>query len=329
MKWISGRRGSGSDERGGHDFHYRLQIERRHGGWVDPVHRGSGALVDGCHGVVRASEEELAAVAVQIMERSGGSWRNCRVVFVSGQRGTGEVLRDEDVFGVVAQKESVFVPGPAHPGFVPSDQPPFEPQPQPQPRTLDGAPRQHHGLADRQIVECGSCRTDITVRLAERGAVLVPAPENLRGTALMCGLCCRLLCVDCLVPVVDLPFDPRYSTCDRCGGVVGPVPEAAAQAAGTDTPPLPSRTFADHSATEVIDCVVACRRTGLRADRTVQYVLDELRREHGDPAHPFAASLERLAYGTAGPALYQESMESDEVAIVDAILRRLADALRN
>jgi hypothetical protein len=78
----------------------------------------------------------------------------------------------------------------------------------------------------------------------------------------------------------------------------------------------------------VIDHVVACRQAGGQENRTISYILDELRREYGHPAYPFAASLERLAYGTAGPPLYQESMEPDEVEIVDQILRRLAgDAL--
>ncbi|MFF3129226.1 tetratricopeptide repeat protein [Streptomyces sp. NPDC057908] len=306
--------------------HYRLQVERRLGGWANPVHRQTGALVDGCHGVVDASEGELAAIAAQIMERAGGSWHNCRVVFVAGHRRQDEVLRDDEVFGIVAQGDRVLVPGPAHPGFAPATQPPFGPQPRP----LGNKPWKDHGLVNRQVVECGSCRGDITVRLAGQDAVLISTPENMRGTAHICGGCGRLLCVDCLVPAVDLAFGSILPKCDRCGENVGPLQAADGQATIFGSPVTNSRTYADHTATEVIDRIVECRRADRHQDRTVQYILDELRREYGHPAYPFAASLERLAYGTAGPALYQESMEPEEAEIVDAVLQRLAgNALRD
>ncbi|MFE4800435.1 tetratricopeptide repeat protein [Streptomyces sp. NPDC056708] len=306
--------------------HYRLQVERRSEGWANPVHRQTGALVDGCHGVVDASEGELAAIAAQIMERAGGSWHNCRVVFVAGHRRQDEVLSDDEVFGIVAQGDRVLVPGPAHPGFAPATQPPFGPQPRP----LGNKPWKDHGLVNRQVVECGSCRGDITVRLAGQDAVLISTPENMRGTAHICGGCGRLLCVDCLVPAVDLAFGSILPKCDRCGENVGPLQAADGQATIFGSPVTNSRTYADHTATEVIDRIVECRRADRHQDRTVQYILDELRREYGHPAYPFAASLERLAYGTAGPALYQESMEPEEAEIVDAVLQRLAgNALRD
>ncbi|MFF8595802.1 hypothetical protein ACF061_31030 [Streptomyces sp. NPDC015220] len=291
------------------------------------AHRQTGALIDGSYGVVDTSEGELGAVAAQIMERSGGSWNNCRVVFVSGPRRPDEVLRDEEVFGVITQGDRTLVPGPAHPGFASAPQLPLGPQPRP----LGNEPWKDHGLADHQVVECGSCRIDVTVRLvAGQGGVLVSTPENMRGTASICGGCGRLFCVDCLVPVVDLPYEPRRPRCDRCGDIVGPLQAADGQATSFGPSVMNSRTYADHTAAEVIDHVVECRRAGRREDRTVQYILDELRREYGHIAYPFAASLERLAYGSAGPSLYQESMEPEEVEIVDAILERLAgNSLRN
>jgi hypothetical protein len=301
-------------------YHYRLQVERRFGGWVNPVDRRTGAIVDGCHGVVDASESELAAIAEQVMECSGASWFHCRVAFVTGCRRQDEVLRDDEVFGMVAQDGRVFVPGPAHPGFAAGTQPSFGPQPKP----LGDKPWKDHGLANGQVVECGSCRTDITVLLAQPGAILLSTPENMRGTASICGVCGRLLCVDCLTPAVDLPFDPRLPKCDRCGANAGPLQMADGQATDSDSLVTISRTYADYPAAEVIDRVVTCRRAGRREDRTVQYILDELRREYGHPAYPFASALERLAYGTAGPPLWQEGMEPDEVQVVDAILQRLA-----
>jgi hypothetical protein len=335
VKWLRGRGSSTPDDRQEHDapvpgeprtatYHYRLQIERRFGGWVNPVDRRSGAIVHGCHGVVDAAESELAAFAGQVIERFGAGWSSCRVVFVVGPRGPHEVLRDDEVFGIVAHGDRVFVPGPAHPGFAAGTQPPFGSLPKP----LGEEPWKDHDLADGQVVECGSCRTDISVRLARQGAILVSTPENMRGTALICGGCGRLLCVDCVIPAVDLPFEPRHPTCDRCGEVAGPVQAADGQPTSLGSPVTITRTFADHTAAEVINHVVACRQAGGQENRTIRYILDELRREYGHPAYPFAASLERLSYGTAGPPLYQESMEPDEVEIVDQILRRLAgDAL--
>ncbi|MER7848873.1 hypothetical protein ABTZ03_33605 [Kitasatospora sp. NPDC096077] len=291
---------------------------------MNPVDRRTGAMVDGCHGMVEAAEGELVTIAEQVMARSGGSWHRSRVVFVAGPRSQDAVLRDDEVFGVVAQGDGVLAPGPAHPGFASGERPQFGPQPRPP----SSEPETDHGLADRQTVECGSCRTDITVRLVQPGAVLLSTPENIRGTALICGGCGRLLCVDCLVPAVDLPFEPRRPSCDRCGETVVPLQATAGQATSFGPQAANARTYADRTAAEVIDHVVGCRRAGRREDRTVRYILDELRREYGHPSYPFAASLERLAYGTAGPPLYQESMEPDEVEVVDAILRRLAgDAL--
>ncbi|WP_028923147.1 hypothetical protein [Pseudonocardia acaciae] len=198
-------------------FHYRLQVERRFGGWVNPVDRRTGAIAYGCDGVVDASEGELAAIAEQVMERYGAGWASRRVVFALGHRRHDEALRDNDVFGVVAEGGGL-VPGPAHPRFVPGTPPSFGPQPRP----LGAKPWKDHGLANGQVVECGSCRADITVRLMDESAIFVSTPENLRGTALICGRCGRLMCVDCAIPVVDLPFDPRQPTCDRCGERVSP-----------------------------------------------------------------------------------------------------------
>jgi hypothetical protein len=306
---------------------------------VNPVDHRTGAIIDGCHGIVEATEDDLAAIGATVMERSGGSWVNCRVVFAVGARGPDEALKDEDVFGIVTQREHVFVPGPAHPRCLPGRRP-FDPQPTP----LGERPWQDHGLTDHQMVECGSCGADITVYLSKPGAVLLATKENMRSSALVCGRCGRLLCIDCLSPAIDLSFE-RILTCDRCGANVGwpaapdgAVPTSAPRpmratkhevtenvtAAAPPPPPVEqARKYADHTATEVIDSVIACRRAGHGHDQTVEYILDELRREYGHPAYPFAASLERLAYGTAGPPLYQESMEPDEVEVVDTILRRL------
>lgn len=338
MKWLRNRAPAPTT------YHYRLQAERRLGGWVNPVDHRTGVIVDGCHGIVEATENDLAAIGAAVLERSGGSWVNCRVVFAVGARGPDEVLKDEDVFGIVTQPEHLFVPGPAHPRCPPGTRP-FDPQPTP----LGERPWQDHGLVDHQMVECGCCGADITVYLSQPGEIVLATKENTRSSALICGGCGRLLCVDCLSPAIDVPFADLL-TCDRCGANVGPpaapegsVPTSAprpmrarkyevtenvtaattASATASARPVEHARKYADHTATEVIDCVIACRRAGLGHDRTVQRILDELRREYGHPAYPFAASLERLAYGTAGPPLYQESMEPDEVDVVDTIVRRL------
>ena len=92
--------------------------------------------------------------------------------------------------------------------------------------------------------------------------------------------------------------------------------------AAEDTPDS-KRSYAGLTAAELIDRVVQCRQAGRREDQSVHVILNELRRSYGHPAYPFAASLERLAFGTYGPALFQESMEPDEVQIVDTILERL------
>jgi len=314
LKWIRGHSPPTTA------YHYRLQVERRFGGWGNVLDRRTGAIVDGCHGVVETSETGLAAVAERVMAGPGAGWSRCRVVFVTGHRRQDEALQDDEVFGIVAMGDNAFVRGPAHPGFVPGTQPSIGPQP----TQLGKKPWLDHGLVDRQVVECGACRRDITVRLAEKGAILISTTENMRGMALICGGCGRLLCAECsAAPVVDLPFDPHHPSCDRCGETVGPLGAPEGQVASVGSPVENARTYADHTAAEVIDRVTECRRAGRREDRTVQYVLDELRREYGHPAYPFANSLERLAYGTAGPPLYQESMEPDEVAVVDAILQRL------
>jgi hypothetical protein len=85
-----------------------------------------------------------------------------------------------------------------------------------------------------------------------------------------------------------------------------------------------SKKYAGYPAAELIHHVVECRQAGRPEDPTVANILADLRREYGHPAYPLAASLERLAFGTSGPPIFPESMESDEVAVVDEILRRLA-----
>lgn len=305
-------------------YHYRLQVERRFGGWVSPADRRTGAIVAGCYGDVEAPEGDLAGIAGQVMERSGAGWSRRRVVFVSGSRGQHEALRDDEVFGIVADAGGTLALGPAHPGFVPGTRPSFGPQPQP----LGSEPWKDHGLADRQLVECGSCRAEVTVRLVEGGTVFFGTVENMRGAALICGGCGRILCADCALAAVGRPFE-RPATCDRCGGKVGPLQAPDGQATRDDPatssglPVEDARTYAGCTAAEVAEHVVACRQARRHGDRTVQRILDELRREYGHPAYPFAASLERLAYGTAGPPLYQESMEPDEVQLIEAIMQRL------
>jgi hypothetical protein len=298
-------------------YTYRVQVERRSGGWVNLADRDTGAIVDGFHRVVDdASEGDLGGIAEQVMERLGGTWRNCRVVFFTGHRRQDEILRDDEVFGMVTQGQRVLIPGPAHPGNAPSAQPAFGSQPRP----VGKEPWLEHGLVHGQVVECGACRSEITVRLVQKGVSLIGTPDNMRGTALICGDCGRLLCVDCVLPVVDGPFEPQRPTCDRCGGIVGPLgtPDGQGTSQG-----ISQASYAGRTAAELIDRVVACRRVGRREDQVVREVLNTLRRAYGHPAYPFAASLERLAFGTAGPPLFQESMEPDEVEIVDTILQRL------
>lgn len=242
MRWITRRGSPKPDNRKDHDrplsrdtqqapastatYHYRLQVERRVGGWANPTDRETGAIVDGCYGLVEATEGELAAIADRVMERSGGSWRSCRVVFVTGPRRQDELVRDDEVFGIVAQDDHVLAPGPAHPGFTPGSHPSFGPQPRP----LGAKPWKDHGFTDSQVVECGSCRGDITVRLVREAVVLVATAEKLRGTALICQGCGRLHCSDCLVAPGGLPYEPRRMTCDRCGEAVGPLQAADGQA---------------------------------------------------------------------------------------------------
>ncbi|MFD0342189.1 hypothetical protein ACFVH0_26540 [Streptomyces sp. NPDC127117] len=83
------------------------------------------------------------------------------------------------------------------------------------------------------------------------------------------------------------------------------------------------RSYAGLTADQLIDRVVLCRRAGRTEDPGLRVVLDGLRRDYGHEACPFAASLERLAHGTHGPALFQEGMQPDEVEIVSRILERL------
>jgi hypothetical protein len=87
---------------------------------------------------------------------------------------------------------------------------------------------------------------------------------------------------------------------------------------------LGSRSYAGLTAAELTDLVARHRQSSHPPETAVRRVLEELRREYGHPAYPFAASLERLAFGTAGPPLYQESLEPDEVDVIDGILHRLS-----
>ncbi|WP_412537757.1 hypothetical protein R8Z50_17995 [Longispora sp. K20-0274] len=85
-----------------------------------------------------------------------------------------------------------------------------------------------------------------------------------------------------------------------------------------------NRTYAGLTARQLTDRVVECRRSGGR-DPGLRAILDELRDDYGHVGYPFAASLEHLAFGAYGPALFDESMDPDEVAIVKDALLRLAD----
>jgi hypothetical protein len=102
-----------------------------------------------------------------------------------------------------------------------------------------------------------------------------------------------------------------------------PAAEDAADTAGSLSTLDSRRSYAGLTAAELIDRVVQCRQACRCEDRSLRVILDELRRAYGHHAYPFAASLERLAFGTHGPALFQESMEPAEVKIVNAILERL------
>jgi hypothetical protein len=87
--------------------------------------------------------------------------------------------------------------------------------------------------------------------------------------------------------------------------------------------PVDQRSYAGLTAAQLIDHVVQCRQAGRREDPSLRAILDDLRRAYGHPSYPFAASLERLAFATHGPALFQETMEPDEVEIVNTIWERL------
>ncbi|MGH3382811.1 MAG: hypothetical protein ACRDP6_49610 [Actinoallomurus sp.] len=127
------------------------------------------------------------------------------------------------------------------------------------------------------------------------------------------------------LPPHSLARSPIHSlSVDGARRVVAVVPASE----GTPTPsaPNPQRSYAGLSAADLIVQVVRCRQAGRREDPSLRVILDELRRAYGHPAYPFAAALERLAFGTHGPALFQESMEPDEVMIVTAIMERLTGA---
>lgn len=223
-------------------YHYRLQVQRRSGGWVNPVDRWTGAISAGCFGAFNGSEGELAAVAERVMERFGAGWSSRRVVFVLGEREQHEILRDDEVFGIVADGDGVFTPGPAHPGFVPGTGTSFGSQPRQRARE----PWKEHGLADGQIIECGSCRSDITVRLVEPGVIVLSTVENMRGTAVICGSCGRLLCVDCVGRTVELTAEERETRlfrprCDRCGEKVNHLQAADDQVASGGPATGPAR----------------------------------------------------------------------------------------
>ncbi|WP_328941373.1 hypothetical protein OG259_06730 [Streptomyces sp. NBC_00250] len=107
------------------------------------------------------------------------------------------------------------------------------------------------------------------------------------------------------------------------------VPVAVAEALGLDRPASladrrPGRSYAGLTADQLVVRVVLCRRASRTEDPELLVVLDELRRDYGHHACPFAASLERLAYGTHGPALFQEGMQPDEAEIVGRILEQLS-----
>ncbi|MFA1551863.1 hypothetical protein [Actinomadura chokoriensis] len=108
-------------------------------------------------------------------------------------------------------------------------------------------------------------------------------------------------------------------TDDRCTFMLD---ESPAQPAGG----RPGRSYGGLTSTELVDAVVMCRLARRREDPVLRRALDGLRQACGHPSCPLAAALERLAFGTHGPALFQEGLEPDEVEIIDTILQRLADA---
>ncbi|MFD7780014.1 hypothetical protein [Streptomyces sp. NPDC059753] len=308
-------------------------MERRHGGWVNLLDQ-AGALADRHQGVVEARESDLASLAWQIIERLGGTWAGCRVVFFAGDRRQNQSLHEGDVFGIVGMGERQLVSGPAHPEC--------------------GRPTEPNGsggdsLADGQLVECGACRNEVTVRQVPERTMVLSTPETLRGTALNCQRCGRILCIDCVFPVVDIPVEPQHPQCDRCGGDVGSVGEQSCQitiqgtrrqTAQSVSPPsrppsrprqatlegdrtAPRASYAGLTAAELVDRFVACRMAGRVEDPGIRGILDWLRRDYGHPSSPFAASLERLAFGASGPALFQEGMEPDEVEIIKTVMQRI------
>ncbi|MFB9602344.1 hypothetical protein ACFFTQ_05060 [Streptomyces roseofulvus] len=108
------------------------------------------------------------------------------------------------------------------------------------------------------------------------------------------------------------------------------VPVAVAEALGLDRPAPRAvdrrhrLSYAGLTADQLIDRVLLCRRAGRTEDPDLLVVLDELRRDYGHHTCPFATSLERLAYGTHGPALFEEGMEPYEAEIVSRILDELS-----
>lgn len=317
-------------------FTYRVQVERAQGGWADLRER-TGAPA--CHGVVEVGERDLVGVATQAMERLGGTWAGCRVVFFLGDRLLEPAADDSDVYAMVGLGESRLVPGPAHRDSGP-------PAP-----SADADHSRADRLREGQTVECGACREKITVRPVPERTLVLSTPDPLRGTALMCRRCSRLFCVDCVFPLIEIPSEAQRPQCDRCGGVVGSIGEHSSeitiQGTRRQTPPaaptvaqvnrptgpdarlesLPS--YAGLAAAEIVDRVAECRRAGRAEDADIRRILVLLRQDYGHPSYPFAASLERLAFGTSGPALFQESMEPGEIDIITAVMRRISDVRRD
>ncbi|MEU1710951.1 hypothetical protein ABZ478_37655 [Streptomyces sp. NPDC005706] len=184
---------------------------------------------------------------------------------------------------------------------------------------------------------------EVARRLKEAGdesgaaRLLADAGEHARGAdtscdargaeagppAWMCRLLARALCG------IGRHWDfvlPSLAALDRT------VPVAVAEALGLNCPApravdrRRARSYAGLTADQLIARVVLCRRAGRTEDPDLLVVLEGLRRDYGHHACPFAGSLERLAYGTHGPALFQEGMQPDEAEIVSRILEQLSGA---
>lgn len=83
------------------------------------------------------------------------------------------------------------------------------------------------------------------------------------------------------------------------------------------------RSYAGFTVSELIGHVRDCRESVRQQGAIMRGILDELRLEYGHPSYPFAASLERLAFGTYGPPLYSDSMAPDEADVIGEIQRLL------